>query len=89
MGWLILIVLLWIGCGILEAGFMFAYLQKQYPLIAKIDYCEDKDFALSIILFGPFGLLVDVLDHVFRLHRTSPFAHGWMWPKKVRNNAIQ
>jgi len=55
---IILILFCWVICGILNYGLLFAYLQKEYPTIAKMDYVEDRRGALIVSLFGPIALIV-------------------------------
>jgi len=47
--------ILWIICSILVYGIEFAYYQKHWPSLAKIDYKKDKDRALRISYFGFLG----------------------------------
>lgn len=74
--WIVLAVILWsaiwIGCGIVGAGYGFAYFQDEYPTLAERDYKRDRRRAIAQgIMFGPIGLFVswqmDFTHHGWRL----------------------
>jgi hypothetical protein len=54
------IIILWIVCGIIDYGFSFAYLQRKYPRLAKIQRNSDIAFCLLSALLGPCSRLVDI-----------------------------
>jgi hypothetical protein len=56
-----MIVALWLMCGVLTYGGLFAHLQKKYPALANNDYRGDRSHSLVSALFGPFGLLTVAL----------------------------
>ena len=60
MIWIYIVLALaaWFGCGLLSAGFTFAYFQRKYPYLAERDRRKDMGFAQADILFGPIALLV-------------------------------
>jgi hypothetical protein len=58
---LAIVVALWLLCGILTYGGLFAHLQTQYPARAADEYRRDRSYAIIPSLFGPFGLLTVVL----------------------------
>ena len=55
------ITVIWILCGILNYGFVFAYFQKEYPSLAEKNYQKDLWFALTLIPFGMMSLLVTII----------------------------
>lgn len=55
--WTIIFVMIWIICGILSYGFIFAYFQNEYIFIAKEEYNNDQKKAFTIALFGVCGLV--------------------------------
>lgn len=65
-----LIVLMWLICSLLSYGAVFAHLQRQFPMFAKKDYEEDRNFALVMSIFGPIGLLTALMV-------TRGFKHGF------------
>lgn len=57
MRWKPLIIFLWMTCGFLNWGMMFAYKQHEYPQTAQKDYLADLvGIPIMAISFGPFGL---------------------------------
>lgn len=53
-----LIVLGWIGCGILTYSIAFAFFQGEFPLLSAEDYRLDMGGSILFGCFGPFGLFV-------------------------------
>jgi hypothetical protein len=51
------IVLLWLLCGIINYGMMFAYWQRNFPAGAEKEYSKDMFREIVISLFGPIALL--------------------------------
>ena len=67
--------LVWLVCGIISAGFEFAYLQGEYPSIAEMCYEEDRRWVLTKLMpFGVLGLIV-ILFH-------KSYKYGWKNPFK-------
>lgn len=55
---MILVIMLWEACGVIGAGFYFAYFQGKYQYLAAEDRHSDLGQALFMgILFGPIWLL--------------------------------
>lgn len=70
---LLIICLLWITCGIIAAGWEFAYLQGEYPNIAEMQYEEDRQWALTTVIpFGIIGLIVAI--------HSASYKYGWKNP---------
>ena len=63
-------IAIWIICGWLAYGLVFAYFQREYPILAERDRAFDAKLAMDYALDGPLGLIVALC--VF--HR-----HGFMW----------
>lgn len=56
---LVYLAIVWIVCGIIAYGIMFAYLQRAYNLKAtKENHISDKLFCIFFGMFGPFGILI-------------------------------
>ncbi len=53
----------WVLCAVLSHGMGFAFLQKQFPYIAKESYAFDLAFSLTVSLAGPINLLVVLAMH--------------------------
>ena len=74
----ILIVCVWFLFGILGAGWVFAYVQSEWPSIAKENFREDMGFAILFSIFGPIFAVMSFLLSGFG-------KHGWrLWIKKTR-----
>jgi hypothetical protein len=58
---LAVVVTLWLLCGVLTYGGLFAHLQTKYPALAEDEYRGDRRYALLPSLFGPLGLLTVAL----------------------------
>lgn len=57
--YVILYVVFAITCGILTYGMNFAYVQRQWPIIAKSNYREDIGICMI------FGILVAIIPFLF------------------------
>ncbi len=55
---IIMIVAIWVICGVFTYGLSFAYVQKEFSTIAERDYKKDKRYALYLGLLGIFSLIV-------------------------------
>ena len=64
--WIIIFAILWIICGILSYGFLFAYFQNEYIFIAKEDYNKDKRYAFGIALLGICGLVAIICMNQYK-----------------------
>jgi len=53
---LIILVVFWIICGIIDYGIFFAYFQREYPRISKERYNGDRLNAVFAFFMGPIGL---------------------------------
>ena len=60
------------ACGFVDAGFSYAYLQREYPHVADDDRVRDTISAGLFFIFGPISLLLSILDGWYR--------HGWLFP---------
>lgn len=70
MKWLALGVAFWLCSGVASAGYLFAYFQGEYPLIAAQDYRRDLLMAWTTgVMAGPTGLIY--------VASMGGFQHGW------------
>ena len=65
---ILLVLIIWLICGILTYGITFAYMQEEYPLVAEIGYEADRNFAILLGICGPIGLLVSFFRSGFAKH---------------------
>lgn len=75
---IVIFVVFWLLCGLLEAGMNFAYFQDKYPNHAERDKREDLGDALLMgLMYGPIGATIEFFE--------SGFAeYGWrLWDKKT------
>lgn len=68
-----ILIVLWIVCGVLGYGLLFAALQGAFPRIAVMEYKNDRRFSLMFSIFGPFCLMAVIL-HLFA--ENENFKHG-------------
>ena len=54
----ILIIGVWVACGIVSYGYNFAYYQREYPSLAEKEYKRDMMVCIFLSVFGPINLLV-------------------------------
>lgn len=54
------IVVAWLGCGVISAGYTFAYFQRKYPRLAEDGFKDDRSIALLDIGFGPIALFNNI-----------------------------
>ena len=52
-----IISLFWVGCGIINYGFLFAHFQRKFPTIAPETYKQDRRRCIFASVLGPIGLL--------------------------------
>jgi hypothetical protein len=60
-----MVVAIWLICGVIAYGGLFACLQNKYSSLADDDYRGDMSYAIVPSLFGPFGLLAVALSTGF------------------------
>ena len=65
----LLILTIWIICGLLAYGRTFAHFQRAWPSFAREDRESDALFAMGFALAGPIGLIAALCR----------FRHGFMW----------
>ena len=65
--------ILWILCGVINYGLMFAYFQREWAIIAEDTYYEDVLFCTIASLLGPMALFVTLLFTGFGIK------HGFKW----------
>lgn len=70
-----LFILVWIACGLLAWGGIFAYVQGEYSLIAAETRRFDRFLAICFGLFGPIGLVSFALGSLV-LNGNWLFRHG-------------
>jgi hypothetical protein len=67
-----IIAAIWFGVGFIDAGFSYAYLQRQYPRLAGDGRARDTIISCAFILFGPPSLFASACRGWLR--------HGWLFP---------
>jgi len=63
MNILIIVLIVWAPCSVLTYGLYFAHFQRKFPNLAEDDYQKDRRNARIAALFGPIGLLVELLTY--------------------------
>lgn len=71
----LIILLIWVACGVAAYGAIFADFQGAFPLIASESAASNRIMSATVSILGPFSLLVVVLFTWVRDGR--PFKHGW------------
>jgi hypothetical protein len=66
------IAAIWLSVGFVDAGFSYAYLQRQYPSLAEEGRTRDTVVSCLFILFGPPSLFCSACKGWLR--------HGWLFP---------
>lgn len=74
MGLIILFAAVWLACGVIAAGVMFASWQRRYPMLRADEFNADRWFAIFCILTGPFALFASCIMPF------PTFSCGWLWP---------
>ena len=54
----IILMVTYIPCSLLSYGLFFAYIQREWPTLAKEDYADDRFKSIIISLFGPISLII-------------------------------
>lgn len=68
-------LLVWGILGLLGSGFLFAYVQSEFPLIAREEWREDLGISILLAATGPIFFCVGFCFTGFG-------KHGWrLWPK--------
>lgn len=57
----LLVIIAWLGLGLIASGFYLAYFQGKYPGLAERDYASDRWQACLWALMGPASLIVSIL----------------------------
>jgi hypothetical protein len=70
---LLILIILWILCGIVAAGIHYAYFQRRFPSLANEMRERDILHAYSWAIYGPVGLIVS-------LCLSERLRYGWCWP---------
>jgi len=65
---MVLFILGWLLCGILNYGLMFAYWQREFPSLAEDAYEEDRMHSLVSSLAGPCALIACLYHTEFGKH---------------------
>lgn len=58
----LIIAVVWIACGALSYGIVFAYFQKEFKAIAKKQECFDRAVSLLAAAFGPLYLISVLIE---------------------------
>lgn len=61
-------LLLWLLCGFISYGWIFAYFQREFPSLAETAYHRHRRYALEELLWGPIGVLATLTDPKWRKH---------------------
>ncbi len=72
IGILIVLAAAWVFCGFVNAGFYYAYMQREYPEGAEANRMDDTSAAWGSVLFGTAALIATIL--------TGFYKHGWLLP---------
>lgn len=66
----LVIILVWIVCGILAYGITYGYFHREYPLINHEKDIKRTTFFISIVqaMAGPIGLVVSIFSSKFIKH---------------------
>jgi len=56
-GRVIIVLIVWIACGVLTFGITFGYFQREFPLLAEEGGHSDRMLALLFAAFGPIALI--------------------------------
>lgn len=60
-------------CGVLSAGFTYAYYQRHFPKWFSSQYrWNDTRFSISMALMGPGSLFLNIKD--------KDYKYGWLFP---------
>ncbi len=65
----------WIVCGIIEHGLMYAFYQREFPLLAEQTRLNDFWFTFCIGSLGPLGLAAAL---IFLIKEGALPKHGFM-----------
>jgi hypothetical protein len=67
---LIILVIFWMICGIVDYGICFTHFQRAYSRNSEESYSEDMLIAILAFFVGPFGLIASLMmgfySHVFK-----------------------
>ena len=69
-------VIVWVTCGVLAAGYGYAFSQREWPATAESERRADTRLAIVIGVTGPIGLLATWLS----IWITGHDGHGWLAP---------
>lgn len=53
----------WVLCGVFAYGLNFAYFQRKYPELARVNYFDDLLQAFFSFMLGPISLLVEIKNY--------------------------
>lgn len=68
------LIVIWLWCGYLAAGYVFAYFQREFPTIASQKRSADLATSLLGFVFGPISLAAAHPEFV---------KHGRLYPWQV------
>jgi hypothetical protein len=77
----ILLVVTWFACGVVDAGFTFAYFQRHYPSLRAALFQRNQWTAATSIFGGPCALLASCAVSY------PAFSYGWLWPWSAKARA--
>ena len=69
----LIIVLVYVTCGVLATGWTYGYFQGRYPK-SYADSDNDRVFAIAMGVMGPIGLMTVAFN--------GGWKHGWKWVGK-------
>lgn len=76
-----LAVAVWLLCGVLAHGLMFAYRQREYPTYAESERGADFKHSAVVIPFGAIYLAAAVL--ALMQEGRAGFRHGFMFYRRA------
>ena len=77
---LLFYVFVWFACGILAAGWIFVFFQKDFPTLAKEDHVGDMAIAYLTLVLGVSSLMAVVIFMAFMNGPRLTFKYGWSFP---------
>lgn len=69
---LLLLFLFYVVCMVFSFGFIYGYLQLEWPRLAEKDRKGDIRMSLCISLFGPMAMILILLN--------GDYKHGLLFP---------
>jgi len=77
-----IIAVIWVVCGILNYGIMFAYFERRFPTVADRCYKRTKSACWATSLGGPVGLAGGLLFLLSNKIQGEQTFYGFQWKHK-------